>query len=85
MFKEKIKMFESQPFLSVYPIASFFLTLYGMSQMPSQLSLEIQEEADDLIAANIENLKTNGACSAVFTKWRIKKLKKLKKSLLGIC
>lgn len=85
VLEERIKMFEKQPFINVYPIAAFFLTLWSILQMPFLLSLEVEEELNDLTAANTEILKRNGGCLAVSTKWRIKKLKKLKKSVLGIC
>lgn len=82
VLEERIKMFEQQPFINVYPIAAFFLTLYGMLSMPSRLSLEVEEGLND-IAKDLETFANSGGSKRKSMKLR-KRLEKLKESIRNI-
>lgn len=82
---ERIKMFERAKAIDVLGIVSFFLQRYIVLEAPFQLASQVAEELDVLIAKNGEISRTGGVGNRLSTKWRMRKLKKLRKSLDGIC
>ena len=79
----RIEFWKNVSVMKVMPIVSFFLELSSMSLQVSQLSLEIQEGINHILK-HIETSKRNGVFSALYTKWQVRKLKKLKKSIKNI-
>ena len=82
---ERIELFKQAKALDVMGLVVFFLERYTVLEMPSLLASAVAEEVDDLIAKNGEISRTGGVGSRLSTKWRMRKLKKLRKSLDGIC
>jgi hypothetical protein len=78
--QDRITLFEQQPITKIMPIITFFLALYGLSVMTSQLSSKV-EEAIDLTRRNIETSHKNGEISRRSMKSAMKKLKKLEQSI----
>ena len=79
----RIEFWKSVSVMKVMPIVSFFLELSSMSLQVSQLSSEIQEGINHILK-HIETSKQNGVFSALYTKWQVRKLKKLQKSIKNI-
>ena len=79
----RIEFWKNVSVMKVMPIVSFFLELSSMSLQVSQLSLEIQEGINHILK-HIETSKRNGVFSALYTKWQVRKLKKLQKSIKNI-
>ena len=79
----RIEFWKNVSVMKVMPIVSFFLELSSMSLQVSQLSLEIQEGINHILK-HIETSKQNGVFSALYTKWQMRKLKKLQKSIKNI-
>ena len=79
----RIEFWKNVSVVKVMPIVSFFLELSSMSLQVSQLSLEIQEGINHILK-HIETSKRNGVFSALYTKWQVRKLKKLQKSIKNI-
>ena len=79
----RIEFWKNVSVMKVIPIVSFFLELSSMSLQVSQLSLEIQEGINHILK-HIETSKRNGVFSALYTKWQVRKLKKLQKSIKNI-
>lgn len=79
----RIEFWKNVSVMKVMPIVSFFLQLSSMSLQVSQLSLEIQEGINHILK-HIETSKQNGVFSALYTKWQMRKLKKLQKSIKNI-
>ena len=79
----RIEFWKSVSVMKVMPIVSFFLELSSMSLQVSQLSLEVQEGINHILK-HIETSKQNGVFSALYTKWQVRKLKKLQKSIKNI-
>lgn len=79
----RIEFWKNVSVMKVMPIVSFFLELSSMSLQVSQLSLEIQEGINHILK-HIETSKQNGVFSALYTKWQVRKLKKLLKSTKNI-
>ena len=79
----RIEFWKNVSVMKVMPIVSFFLELSSMSLQVSQLSSEIQEGIN-YILKHIETSKQNGVFSALYTKWQVRKLKKLQKSIKNI-
>lgn len=82
-FEKRKEMFEKQSVTKILPIIGFFINCFIISQLPSQLSLKV-EEAIDHTVLNIENLRKSGEVSKLSTIFAIRKLKKLKKSIKSI-
>lgn len=78
MFEKRREMFEKQPITKVMPTVTFFLNLWLMSETPSLLSSQVTE-AINLTRKNIETSKQNGELSALYTRWLMRKLRKLEK------
>ena len=79
MFEKRKEMFEKLPITKILPIIGFFLNLYVMLKIPSQLSLEVEEEINR-IQKHIETSEKIGVFRKHYLKWRMKRLKKLLKS-----
>ena len=79
----RIEFWKNVSVVKVMPIVSFFLELSSMSLQVSQLSSEIQEGINHILK-HIETSKQNGVFSALYTKWQVRKLKKLQKSIKNI-
>lgn len=79
----RIEFWKNVSVMKVMPIVSFFLELSSMSLQVFQLSLEIQEGINHILK-HIETSKRNGVFSALYTKWQMRKLKKLQKSIKNI-
>ena len=79
----RIEFWKNVSVMKVMPIVSFFLLLSRMSLQGSQLSSEIQEGINHILK-HIETSKQNGVFSALYTKWQVRKLKKLQKSIKNI-
>ena len=79
----RIEFWKNVSVMKVMPIVSFFLELSSMSLQVSQLSSEIQEGINHILK-HIETSKKNGVFSALYTKWQMRKLKKLQKSIKNI-
>lgn len=79
----RIEFWKNVSVMKVMPIVSFFLELSGMSLQVSQLSSEIQEGINHILK-HIETSKQNGVFSALYTRWQMRKLKKLQKSIKNI-
>ena len=79
----RIEFWKNVSVMKVMPIVSFFLEVSSMSLQVSQSSLEIQEGINHILK-HIETSKQNGVFSALYTKWQVRKLKKLQKSIKNI-
>ena len=79
----RIEFWKNVSVMKVMPIVTFFLQLSSMSLQVSQLSLEVQEGINHILK-HIETSKRNGVFSALYTKWQVRKLKKLQKSIKNI-
>lgn len=79
----RIEFWKNVSVMKVMPIVSFFLELSSMSLQVTQLSLEIQEGINHILK-HIETSKQNGVFSALYTRWQMRKLKKLQKSIKNI-
>lgn len=79
----RIEFWKNVSVMKVMPIVSFFLELSSMSLQVSQLSLEIQEGINHILK-HIETSKRNGVFSALYTRWQMRKLRKLQKSIKNI-
>ena len=79
----RIEFWKNVSAMKVMPIVSFFLELSSISLQVSQLSMEVQEGINHILK-HIETSKQNGVFSALYTKWQVRKLKKLQKSIKNI-
>lgn len=79
LFDSRREMFEKQPITKILPIIGFFLNLYIMLEIPTQLSLVVEEELNH-IQKDIEISQRLGASKKRYLKWRMKRLRKLLKS-----
>ena len=80
VLNKRIEMFEKQPVMKIYSLIAFFLNLYMILEIPSQLSIQMQD-AINQERENIQNLRKNGDLSILSTKSAMRKLRKLEKSL----
>ena len=79
----RIEFWKNVSVMKVMPIVSFFLELSSMSLQVSQLSSQVQEGINHILK-HIETSKQNGVFSALYTKWQMRKLRKLQKSIKNI-
>lgn len=79
----RIEFWKNVSVMKVMPIVSFFLELSSMSLQVSQLSSEIQEGINHILK-HIETSKRNGVFSELYTRWQMRKLRKLQKSIKNI-
>lgn len=78
--EDRIKMWEKQPITSVMSIINFFLSCYITSEIPIQLSLEV-EEAIRRIQQSLDNSDKIGGSKKLYLKWRMRTLRKSLKSI----
>jgi hypothetical protein len=83
VLEERMKMFENAPITKILPIVNFFLQCYTMSNGLSQLYSKV-EEGISLMRQNIQDSAKNGVFTKLYSKWQMRKLKKLEKSLKSI-
>lgn len=80
MVEERIKMFEKVPITDLLGVVAFFLNLLVMLETRTQL-YTMAKEAVDLERQNILDLQKNGEVSKLYTKYVMRKLRKLEKSI----
>lgn len=81
---KRIEMFGKQPVSKVYPIINFFLSLSLTSENNMKPFLEnLKDQANRIVTHYINSLK-NGDGRSVCLNWRMRKLKRLLKSLKNI-
>lgn len=80
VFEKRKEMFENQPVTKILPLISFFLDLYMVSKIPSQLFSAV-EEGINLIQQSIKNSENLGAFKKLSLNWQMKKLRKSLKSI----
>ena len=81
---KRIEMFGKQPVSKVYPIINFFLMLSLTSENNMKSFLEnLKDQANRIVTHYINSLK-NGDGRKHFLNWRMRKLKRLLKSLKNI-
>ena len=79
LFEKRKEMFEKQPITKLLPILAFFLNLYIVLEIPSQLSSEVEAELNH-IQKHIETSQKIGVFKRRYLNWQMKKLRKLLKS-----
>lgn len=77
---ERKKMFLNLPVTKVMPVCAFFLDLWMTSEGVSRLYSMVEEELN-LIAQNIQSSEKLGGGRKLYTKWRMRKLQKLLRSI----
>lgn len=68
----RIELFNNAPCTKALAVTAFFLELWEMSNLPSQVSL-LKQAALSLTAENISSLGKGGVGSGCFTRWRAKR------------
>lgn len=79
LFEKRREMWGKQPVVKILPLVNFFLQLWYVQRMNSQLYSQV-EEAVNHIQQNIDNLPKIGVFKRLYLNWRMKKLKRLLKS-----
>ena len=79
-FEERKKMFEQQPVLKIFGITAFFLDLYTLSEIPSQLCMKVEDGLNH-IQQNINNSGRIGVFRKLYLNLRMKKLRKSLRSI----
>lgn len=79
LFDKRREMWGKQPVVKILPLVNFFLQLWYVQGMNSQLYSQV-EEAVNHIQQNIDNSPKIGAFKRLYLNWRMKKLKRLLKS-----
>jgi hypothetical protein len=79
VFEKRKEMWERQPIMKIMPTLGFFLNLYMTLRIPTQLSLEVEEELNR-IQKRIETSEKLGAFRKRYLNWRMRRLRKLLKS-----
>jgi hypothetical protein len=77
---ERIKMFENVSFIKIMPIVNFFFECYMIYQKNFQLYSLVEEQIEST-RQRIESFPKNGVLSKLFTRWLMRKLKKLQRSI----
>lgn len=80
---DRIKLFENQPMIDIFPILSFFLSCYMALESLSLLYSKVDESLS-LTQQLIDNSPRIGAFKKLSLKWQMKKLKKSLKSIKRI-
>ena len=83
VIEDRIKLFEEQPVMNIFPLIAFFINCYMILEIPTLLSTEIKEGIS-LMRRDIESSHQNGEISKRSMKSAMKKLKKLEKSINSI-
>ena len=76
---DRIKLFEQQPMVHIFPLLSFFLSCYIASGTLSQSYSKV-EEALSLTQMHIDSLEKIGVFKKLYLNWQMKKLRKSLKS-----
>lgn len=79
LFEKRREMWGKQPVVKILPLVNFFLQLWYVQGMNSQLYSQV-EEAVNHIQQNIDNSPKIGVFKRLYLNWRMKKLKRLLKS-----
>lgn len=79
-FEKRKEMFEKQPVTKILPIVGFFLNLYIVSKIHSQL-YSLVEEGINHIQQNIDNSQKIGVSKRLSLNWQMRKLRKSLKSI----
>ena len=74
------ELFKKQPIMKILPLVGFFLLRWRIYIIPMALSSKV-EEAANLLANDIETSPELGVGKKLYLKWRMRKLKKLLKSI----
>ena len=77
---DRIKLFEQQPMVHIFPLLSFFLSCYIASGTLSQSYSKV-EEALSLTQMHIDSLEKIGVFKKLYLNWQMKKLRKSLKSI----
>ena len=80
MVEKRIKMFEQVPITDLLGVVAFFLNLLVISETHTQL-YTMAREAIDSERQNILDLQRSGGVSKLYTKYVMRKLRKLEKSI----
>lgn len=83
ILEDRIKMFENAPITKVLPVMNFFINCYILSETPSRLYSMVEEEIN-LTRQNIQDSVKNGGITKLSSRWQMRKLRKLEKSLKSI-
>lgn len=83
ILEDRIRMYEKAPITKVLPIVNFFLNCYILSETPSQLYSMVEEEIS-LMHQNIQDSVKSGEITKLSSRWLMRKLRKLEKSLKSI-
>ena len=79
VFEKRKEMWERQPIMKIMPTLGFFLNLYMTLRIPTQLSLEVEEELNR-IQKRIETSEKLGVFRRHYLNWQMRRLRKLLKS-----
>lgn len=80
---ERMTMFENAPITKVLPVMNYFINCYILSEGLSQLYSMVEEEIS-LTRQSIQDSVKSGELTKLSSKWQMRKLKKLEKSLKSI-
>lgn len=83
VLEDRIKMFENISVMKAIPVMSFFLQLWMILNLPSQLFSKVEEVASHILD-NIENSQKIGVFRKLYLKWRLKNLLKFQPSIKHI-
>lgn len=83
ILEDRIRMYEKAPITKVLPVMNFFLNCYILSETPSQLYSMVEEEIS-LMHQNIQDSVKSGEITKLSSRWLMRKLRKLEKSLKSI-
>lgn len=80
VFESRKEMFEKQPVVKILTLISFFINCYMILELPTLLSLKVEEEANHILQA-IKNSTNLGAFKKSYMIWQTKKCLKSIKSI----
>lgn len=80
VFESRKEMFEKQPVVKILTLISFFINCYMILELPTLLSLKVEEGANHILQA-IKNSTNLGAFKKSYMIWRTKKCLKSIKSI----
>lgn len=80
---ERMTMFENAPITKVLPVMNYFINCYILSEGLSRLYSMVEEEIN-LTRQSIQDSVKSGELTKLSSKWQMRKLRKLEKSLKSI-
>lgn len=80
---ERMTMFENAPITKVLPVMNYFINCYILSEGLSRLYSMVEEEIS-LTRQSIQDSVKSGELTKLSSKWQMRKLRKLEKSLKSI-